>query len=65
MACRCDTLMPEVKEMKKTISSFLILCLLLPGVALADVQSQINAPEHLETTIKSKQERQKSSLMQL
>ena len=46
--------MPEVKEMKKTISSFLILCLLLPGVALADVQSQINAPEHLETTIKSK-----------
>lgn len=40
--------------MKKTISSFLILCLLLPGVALADVQSQINAPEHLETTIKSK-----------
>ena len=40
--------------MKKTISLFLILCLLLPGIALADVRSQINAPEHLETTIKSK-----------
>ena len=32
----------------------LVLGLMLPGIALADVQSRIIAPEHLETTIKSK-----------
>ena len=40
--------------MKRILSIILTLSLLLPGIALADVQSQINAPEHLETTIKSK-----------
>ena len=30
--------------MKKTLSLFLIFCLLLPGIALADVRSEVNAP---------------------
>ena len=34
--------------MKKIISVFLMLCLLLPGIALADVQGQVNAPETLQ-----------------
>lgn len=45
--------MPEVKEMKKILSLFLILCLLLPGIALADVQSQVNAPAHVTETFRS------------
>ena len=39
--------------MKKTISIFLMLCLLLPGIALADVQSQVNAPAHITGTFQS------------
>lgn len=37
----------------KTISLFLMLCLLLPGTALADVQSQVNAPTHITDTFQS------------
>ena len=40
--------------MKRILSIMLVLGLMLPGIALADVQSRIIAPEHLETTIKSK-----------
>lgn len=39
--------------MKKTFSLFLMLCLLLPGTALADVQSQVNAPTHITDTFQS------------
>ena len=39
--------------MKKTLSVFLIICLLLPGIALADVQSQVNAPAHVTETFQS------------
>lgn len=39
--------------MKKTLSLFLIFCLLLPGIALADVQSQVNAPAHVTETFRS------------
>ena len=42
--------MQEVKEMKKTISIFLMLCLLLPGIALAEVQSQVNTPAEYKGT---------------
>ena len=45
--------MPEVKEMKKAISVILIICLLLPSIALADVQSQVNAPAHITDTFQS------------
>ena len=34
--------MQEVKEMKKVLFVFLMLCLLLPGIALAEVQSQVS-----------------------
>ena len=40
--------------MKKTLSLFLIFCLLLPGIALADVQGQVNAPTHVQETLASK-----------
>lgn len=40
--------------MKRILSIMLVLGLMLSGIALADVQSRIIAPEHLETTIKSK-----------
>ena len=37
-----------MKEMKKTFSLFLIFCLLLPGIALADtIREQVNAPAHI------------------
>ncbi|MBQ9262949.1 MAG: hypothetical protein IJ189_01920 [Clostridia bacterium] len=39
--------------MKKTLSLFLVFCLLLPGIALADVQSQVNAPAHISDTFQS------------
>ena len=45
--------MPEVKKMKKAISVILIICLLLPSIALADVQSQVNAPAHITDTFQS------------
>ena len=45
--------MQEVKEMKKVLSVFLIICLLFPGIALADVQSQVNAPVHITDTFQS------------
>ena len=45
--------MQEVKEMKKVLSVFLIICLLFPGIALADVQSQVNAPTHITDTFQS------------
>lgn len=40
--------------MKKTLSLFLIFCLLLPDIALADVQGQVNAPAHVQETLASK-----------
>ena len=39
--------------MKKVLSVFLIICLLFPGIALADVQSQVNAPAHITDTFQS------------
>ena len=39
--------------MKKTLSLFLVFCLLLPGIALADVQSQVNAPAHISDIFQS------------
>ena len=39
--------------MKEIISVFLMLCLLLPGIALADVQSQVSAPAHITDTFQS------------
>ena len=36
--------MPEVKDMKRILSIILTLSLLLPGIALADVQSEVSAP---------------------
>lgn len=39
--------------MKKAISVILIICLLLPSIALADVQSQVNAPAHITDTFQS------------
>lgn len=40
--------MKEMKEMKKTLSLFLIFCLLLPSIALADtIREQVNAPAHI------------------
>ena len=39
--------------MKKTISIFLMLCLLLPGIALAEVQSQVNTPAEYKGTYNS------------
>lgn len=39
--------------MKKVLSVFLIICLLFPGIALADVQSQVNAPVHITDTFQS------------
>ena len=47
MKCRRDTLMPEVDEMKKAMALMMAFCLLLPCAALADVQSQVSAPEHI------------------
>lgn len=45
--------LPEVKEMKKTISLILIICLLLPGISLADVRSQIDAPTNYQAVWQS------------
>lgn len=39
--------------MKKTISIFLMLCLLLPGIALAEVQSQVSTPAEYKGTYNS------------
>ena len=39
--------------MKKAISVILIICLLLPGIALADVQGQVSAPAHVADRFQS------------
>ena len=36
--------------MKKVLSVFLIICLLLPGIALAEVQSQVSTPAEYKGT---------------
>ena len=40
--------------MKRILSIILTLSLLLPGIALADVQGQVNAPAHVQETLASK-----------
>ena len=45
--------MQEVKEMKKVLFVFLMLCLLLPGIALAEVQSQVSTPAEYKGTYNS------------